>query len=87
MAKRADFLGLWFMPEAVEGTDPGIGAAPNVDGTSDTYKLQPDSTYRAFARLKEKPSGLPKLPLADIPQVFTTHNYATCKVPGGVGAW
>jgi hypothetical protein len=82
MAKRADFLGLWFMPEAVEGTDPGIVAAPNVDGTSETYKLQPDATYRAFARLKEKPSGLPKLPLADIPQVFTTHNYATCKVPG-----
>jgi hypothetical protein len=53
-----------------------------VDGTSETYKLQPDATYRAFARLKEKPTGLPKLPLAEIPQVFTTHNYATCKVRG-----
>lgn len=82
MAKRADFLGLWFMPESVVGTDPGIVAAPSVDGSSETYMLQPDATYRAFARLKEKPSGLPKLPLAEIPQVFTTHNYATCKVPG-----
>jgi hypothetical protein len=82
VAYRSDFLGLWFQPEAVVGTDPGIVAAASVDGTSETYKLQPDATYKAFARLKEKPSGLPKLPLADIPQVFTSHNYATCKVPG-----
>jgi hypothetical protein len=80
--KRSDFMGLWFMPEASVGVDPGIVAAPSVDGASETYMLQPDATHRAFARMKDKPSGLPVLPLADIPQVFTTHNYATCKVPG-----
>jgi hypothetical protein len=82
MAKRADFMGLWFMPEVTPGVDPGIVAASVVDGATETYKLQPTTTLKAFVRMREKPSGLPKLDLVEIPQTFTTRNYAPCKVRG-----
>ncbi len=80
--KRSDYVGLWYMPEAVYGTDPGIVAASTVDGTSESYKFIPNSTYRAFVPLAEAPSGLPKLPLVEVPHVFSTHDYDRCKVQG-----
>lgn len=82
VGKRSDFYSLKFMPEAVYGTDPGIVAAPYVDGASETYKLQANATYAQFVRLSEAPSGMPKTPLVEVPQVFSTHDYDTCKVTG-----
>lgn len=80
--KRSDYIGLYFMPESSYGVDPGIVAASNVDGTSETYRFVPNSSRRAFVRLAEKPSGLPKQPLVDVPQIYATHDYDTCKVRG-----
>lgn len=82
--KRSEFFSLWYMPEASYGTDPGIVAATDVTGGTgaETYMLQPNATYRAYARLAEKPSGLPKQPLVEVPQVFSTHDFDTCKVLG-----
>jgi len=80
--KRADFYALKIMPEAVYGTDPGIVAAAYVDGVSETYKFQANSVLAQFVRLAEKPTGMPKLPLVEVPQVFSTHDYDPCKVTG-----
>jgi hypothetical protein len=82
VGKRSDFYALKFMPEAVYGVDPGIVAAPYVDGASETYKLQANATYAQFIRLAEAPSGMPKTPLVDVPQVFASHDYDTCKILG-----
>jgi hypothetical protein len=82
VGKRSDFFSLKIMPEAAYGTDPGITTAAYVDGVSETYKFQANSTLAQFVRLAEKPSGMPKIPLVDVPQVFTTHDYDTCKVQG-----
>lgn len=80
--KRSDFMGLWFMPETTPGVDPGIAAAPVVDGTSEAYKYQPDGTYRAWIRMSEKVSGLPKKPNVEIPQIFSRRDYAKCRAQG-----
>lgn len=80
--KRSDYIGLWYMPESSYGTDPGIVAASPVDGTSEPYKFIPNGTYKAWVPLAEKPTGLPKLPLVEIPHVFSTHDYDLCRVQG-----
>lgn len=82
VGKRADFFSLKIMPEAAYGTDPGITTAPYVDGATETYKFQANATLASFVRLAEKPSGMPKVPLVEVPQVFTSHDYDTCKVLG-----
>jgi hypothetical protein len=80
--KRSDYIGLYFMPESSYGVDPGIVGAAVVNGTSEAYRFVPDSTYKAWVKLAEKPSGMPKLPLVDVPQIYATHDYDTCKVKG-----
>lgn len=80
--KRSDYMGLWFMPESTPGVDPGIAAAPIVNGTSETYKYQPDATRRAWVRMSEKLSGLPKRPNVEIPQVFSRRDHAKCRAQG-----
>lgn len=91
-AYRTDFWGFYFMPETTAGTNPGICAASDVTGTDESYKYQPQAAVvdahgaggarRAFARLAEAPSGLPKQALVDIPQVWQTNDYDLCKAPG-----
>lgn len=91
-AYRSDFWGFYFMPETTPGTNPGICAASDVDGAAESYKYQPQvaivdghgagGARRAFVRLAEAPSGLPKQALVDIPQVWQTNDYDFCKAPG-----
>lgn len=82
--KRSDYFGLWYMREASYGVDPGIVAASPVTGGSsaEDFKFMPTTTYKSWIRMAEKPSGLPKRPLVEVPQVFSTHDYDTCKVNG-----
>lgn len=79
---RSDFYGLYYMPETTPGTDPGIIAASLVDGTSETVSYVADTTYKGFARLAEKPEGLPKFEMKEVPQVFQTNDYDGCVVKG-----
>lgn len=80
--KRSDYVALYFMPESSYGTDPGIVAASVVDGATETYKFVPNSSLKAWVKLAGQPSGLPKHPLVEIPQVFSTHDYDFCRVKG-----
>jgi len=84
LGKRADYFGLYYMLEASYGTDPGIVAAAVVTGGAgaEAYKYLPDSTYKAWVELAEKPSGLPKRPLVEVKKMFSTHDYELCKVQG-----
>lgn len=82
-AYRNDYVGLWFMPEATAGTNPGILAATVVDGTTETNKYQPEtSTYRAFARLASPPENLPVIEMKPVEQVYQTNDYDPIHVPG-----
>jgi len=83
-ASRSDFYGLYFMPEATPGIDPGIIAADLVTGvcTGETYKFMPDATHKAWARMESAPSGLPKLDMKEVPQVFQTNDYDLERIKG-----
>jgi hypothetical protein len=82
VGKRADFFSLKVMPETTFGVDPGITTVSYVDGVSEPYAYQANDTFAQFVRLAEKPSGLPKLPMVEVPQVFNTHDFDTLKVKG-----
>ncbi len=82
LGKRSDYFGLCYMREASYGTDPGIVAASYVDGATETYQFVPTTALKAWIPLAEKPSGMPKRPLVEVPRIFSTHDFDTCKVNG-----
>lgn len=84
LGKRSDYFGLWYMREASYGVDPGIVAAGPVTGltSAETFKFVPTTALKAWIQMAEKPSGMPKRPLVDVPQVFSTHDYDVCRVQG-----
>lgn len=83
IALRNDYIGLWFMPEATAGTNPGIIAATPVDGTTETDKFQPETaTYRAFARMMSAPENLPVIEMKAIDQVYQTNDFDQRHIPG-----
>lgn len=79
---RSDFYGAQFMVESTPGTDPGIIAASFVDGSSEAVDYVADTTYKGFIRLADKPSGLPKFEMKEVPQVYQTNDYDGCIVKG-----
>lgn len=81
---RSNSYAVYWMPEATEGTDPGIVTAATVNGTSEEVRYQPQNTtmhggsitnYRAYARLAAPPDGLPKRPMVPVEQVYPTTDY------------
>jgi hypothetical protein len=70
---RADSYALAYIPEATYGVDPGIVAAPFVDGETETYSWVPQAgatPLKAWLRLSAAPSNLPTRAMTEAPQLY-----------------